>query len=189
MYPVIVNETWKTVTLCFEITVSKNFKSQYTGWGKSRFTIMRIQSTELFLVLLFINYCIILHTNNCKPILPTPVIWKITIQMVKTCLSSGIISPSTVISFYLFICLVLERGREGEREGKKHQSVVASCAPPTGDLAYNPGMCPDWESKRWPLASQAGAQSTEPHQPGQTVFIPEFHCKIGFPLRKIWQGS
>ena len=32
----------------------------------------------------------------------------------------------------------LERGREGEREGEKHQCVVASCLPPTGDLARNP---------------------------------------------------
>ena len=35
-----------------------------------------------------------------------------------------------------------------------------------GDLAHNPGMCPDWESNRQPFGSQAGAQSTEPHQPG-----------------------
>ena len=41
-------------------------------------------------------------------------------------------------SFYL----LLERGREGEREGEKHRSV-APCTPPTGDLAGNPGMCPD----------------------------------------------
>ena len=41
-----------------------------------------------------------------------------------------------------------ERGREGEREGEKHQHVVASHTPPTGDLACNPGMCPDWESNR-----------------------------------------
>ena len=33
----------------------------------------------------------------------------------------------------------------GEREGEKHQCVVASHAPLTGDLASNPGMCPDWE--------------------------------------------
>ena len=37
----------------------------------------------------------------------------------------------------------LERGSEGEREGEKHQSVVASYTPPTGDLACNPGTCPD----------------------------------------------
>ena len=32
-----------------------------------------------------------------------------------------------------------------EREGGKHQCVVASHTPPTGDLACNPGMCPDRE--------------------------------------------
>ena len=30
-----------------------------------------------------------------------------------------------------------------EKEGKKHQCVVASRVPPSGDLACNPGMCPD----------------------------------------------
>ena len=65
--------------------------------------------------------------------------------------------------FYLFI--FRERGREGEREGDKHQCVVASRASPTGDLAHKPGMCPDWESNRQPFSSQAGAPSTEPHQP------------------------
>ena len=45
------------------------------------------------------------------------------------------------LKFYLLI--FRERGREGEREGKKHQCVVASRVSPTGDLAYNPGMCPD----------------------------------------------
>ena len=44
-----------------------------------------------------------------------------------------------------FIYVFLERGREGEREGEKHQRMVASRAPPTGDLALNPGICPDWE--------------------------------------------
>ena len=48
---------------------------------------------------------------------------------------------------YLFIYLFLERG-EGEREGKIHQCMVASFVPPTGDLACNPGMCPDWELNR-----------------------------------------
>ena len=56
--------------------------------------------------------------------------------------------------------------REGEREVEKHHCVVASHAPPTGDLACDPGMYPDWELNRWPFGSQAGTQSTEPHQPG-----------------------
>ena len=37
-----------------------------------------------------------------------------------------------------FINLFLERG-EGRERGK-HQCVVASHAPPTGDPAYNPGI-------------------------------------------------
>ena len=53
-----------------------------------------------------------------------------------------------VYVFKDFIYLLLERVRDGEREGEKHQCVVASCAPPAGDLAVNPGMCPDWESNR-----------------------------------------
>ena len=32
---------------------------------------------------------------------------------------------------------------KGEGEGEKHQCVVASRAPPTGDLTGNPGKCPD----------------------------------------------
>ena len=43
---------------------------------------------------------------------------------------------------YLFIELEKGEGKEGEQ----HQCVVASHAPPTGDLARNPGMCPDWDS-------------------------------------------
>ena len=38
-----------------------------------------------------------------------------------------------------------QRGKEGKREGETHQCVVASCVSPTGELARNPGMCPDWE--------------------------------------------
>ena len=41
--------------------------------------------------------------------------------------------------------LFLEREREEEREGEKHQCVVATLALPTVDLVHNPGMCPDWE--------------------------------------------
>ena len=50
------------------------------------------------------------------------------------------------LRFYLFT--FREKGREGEREGEKHQFVVASCMSPTGDLACNPDMCPDWESNQ-----------------------------------------
>ena len=50
-----------------------------------------------------------------------------------------------------FIHLFLEE--KGGRKGDKHQCVAASRAPPTGDLARNPGMCPDWESNPQPFGS------------------------------------
>ena len=37
--------------------------------------------------------------------------------------------------------------------------------PPTGDIASNPGICPDRELNQRPFGSQAGIQSTEPRQP------------------------
>ena len=67
-----------------------------------------------------------------------------------------------------------ERGREGEREVEKHQYMVASHAPQTGDLAHNPGMCPDWESNQQLFDSQASTRSTEPHQPG-LQFVVQLH--------------
>ena len=61
-------------------------------------------------------------------------------------------------------------GREGERE--RNISVwLPLPAPPTGDLARNPGMCPDWELNWQPFGSQAGTQSTEPHQPGLKLIL------------------
>ena len=45
---------------------------------------------------------------------------------------------------------------------------------PTGDLAHNPGMCPDWELNQWDFGSQAHAQSTELHHPRLDLpFDPE----------------
>ena len=63
-------------------------------------------------------------------------------------------------------------GKEGRktRKGEKHQCVVASRVPLTGDLAPNPGTCPDWELNWQPFGSQASTQSTEPHQPGLSSF-------------------
>ena len=86
-----------------------------------------------------------------------------------------------LFSFYFFKVLftyILERGREGQREGEKHWHVVASCAPLIGDLAHNPDMRPDWESNQWPFDSQAGAQSTEPRHPGPLPPFYWWHLKI-----------
>ena len=85
--------------------------------------------------------------------------------------------------FYLFI--FRDEGREGEREGEKHQCVVASFSPPTGDLFHNPGMCLDWELNLHPFDLQSGAQSTELHQPGLSfskIFLTELPLFFFLPL-------
>ena len=56
---------------------------------------------------------------------------------------------SSADNFFKDFFIFRERGREVEREGEKHQCVVASNMPHTGDLAGNPGMCPESELK-WP---------------------------------------
>ena len=65
----------------------------------------------------------------------------------------------------LFKHIYLFTFRERESEGEKHHCVVASHMPPIWDLAFNPGMCPDWELNWQPFGSQAGTQSTELHKP------------------------
>ena len=62
-----------------------------------------------------------------------------------------------------------QMGREGEREGEKHQCVVASLAPPTGDLAHNSGMCPDWELNWPPLGSQPVLNPLSHTSQGQSI--------------------
>ena len=79
--------------------------------------------------------------------------------------------------FYLFSFRA--RGREGEREGEKHPCVVVSCVLLTGDLAHNPGMCPDQESKSQTFGSQVRAQPTEPDQPGLSVYCGLKHSVMG----------
>ena len=66
-----------------------------------------------------------------------------------------------------YIKKIIFRGEGTEKEGEKHQCVVASCTSPTGHLVSNPGRCSDWELNWQPFGSQACTQSTEPHQPVQ----------------------
>ena len=65
----------------------------------------------------------------------------------------------------LYSFIFWEKGREGER-GREASMCGYLLRDPYWGLACNPGMCLDWESNRWPFSAQAGAQSTEPHQPG-----------------------
>ena len=74
-----------------------------------------------------------------------------------------------------FIYFFLDRGEGREKERERNINVVgAFLAPPTGDPAQNPGMCPEWESNRKPFGLQTGTQSTEPRQPG---------CKLIFTFK------
>ena len=81
-----------------------------------------------------------------------------------------------------------------ERKGEKHQCVAASHVPPTGDLACNPVMCPDWESNLQPFGSQAGTQSIEPYQPGPNQWNFYLILKVAIvrahlsscPLLRLW---
>ena len=54
---------------------------------------------------------------------------------------------------FIYLFIFRERGRK-EKEGEKHHCVVASHSFPTGDLACNPGMCPDWELNWRPFGLQ-----------------------------------
>ena len=70
--------------------------------------------------------------------------------------------------FFLKILFIYFRLRGRDKETP--MCGCLSCAPYWGpDLACNPGMCPDWESDQRLFGPQAGAQSTEPHQPGQST--------------------
>ena len=89
-------------------------------------------------------------------------------------MKNKIIIGSFVLSNSFFLKILFtyfQREGKGGRKREKYQCVVASHVAPTGDLANNPDMCPDWESNLWPFGSQAGIQSTEPHLPGAAVFI------------------
>ena len=60
-----------------------------------------------------------------------------------------------------------------EKERERNINVWVPLAhPPTGDLAHNSGMCPRLGIKP---GSQAGTQSTEPHQPGPDIVL---NCPI-----------
>ena len=74
------------------------------------------------------------------------------------------------IYFPKILFIFKERGREGQKQGKKHQctrETSISCHSHAPNLVHNPGMCPERESNQCPFSSQVGSQSTEPHQPEQ----------------------
>ena len=72
-----------------------------------------------------------------------------------------------IVLFKIFMYLFLGRreGMEKERDRNINMWLPLVCSL-QGTWPRNPGMCPDGESNQGPFGLQAGAQSTEPHQPG-----------------------
>ena len=77
--------------------------------------------------------------------------------------------------FYLFI---FRERRKGERERENHQCVGASCVPSIGDLACNPGMCPDWESNQQRFGSWASQHSIHWATPARHFLSLSIHSLI-----------
>ena len=92
----------------------------------------------------------------------------------QSALASAQIPTREVHEFkYTFFCLyILVILREWEGREKEQRESMCGCLlrTPNGDLACNPGMCPDWESSQRPFGLQADTQSIEPHQPGHVYY-------------------
>ena len=97
------------------------------------------------------------------------------IHSATLCLFIGAFSPFTVFK-KIYLSIFSERGRKGEREGEKHQCVVASHVPAAEDLAHNPSMCPDSELNQQLFGSQALTQSTKLYQPRLTFKVIIDRC-------------
>ena len=77
------------------------------------------------------------------------------------------LAPLTDFLKKYFINIFLDIGERREKERERNINMwLPLMHPLLGNLAHNPGMCPDWESNLPPFGSQATSQSTEPHQPG-----------------------
>ena len=80
-----------------------------------------------------------------------------------------LISRTSLLILKIFIYLFLERG-EGKETGKEtslcKRETVAPHMPQPGTWPANQAYALNWELNWRPFILQAGAQSTEPHQPG-----------------------
>ena len=112
------------------------------------------------------------HSDNLREVLDETLLFLvINTQFLVSIHSEGGVKYSVAGCGFFYLFTFRQRGGQGEREREKYQCVVASRMSPTGDLAHNPGMCPDWELNQWPFGSQVVAQSIEWCQPGLFLFL------------------
>ena len=72
--------------------------------------------------------------------------------------------------FMKILFIYFQTEGKGKRKREKHPCVVAFHRRLTGDLAHNPGMCPDWESNHEALVCRP-------------VLNPLSYSSQGFPKR------
>ena len=77
-----------------------------------------------------------------------------------------------ILFFFKILFIYFYRGEGREKERERNLNVWSSLVrPPTGDLARNPGMCPDWELNWSPFASQlALSPLSQTSQGGYWIF-------------------
>ena len=86
-------------------------------------------------------------------------------------------SPQFILKDFMYLFLERDEGREKERKRNiyvqcvREAWLVSPGMPSSGDLAWNPGMCPDQESNQQPASLLDGAQLTEIHQSGLPRFL------------------
>ena len=97
----------------------------------------------------------------------------------RSCLLLGEGDVCIVVVFFLrfYLFIFRQRGREGERD-RNINVWLSLLLPPLGTWPATQACALDWKLNRRPFGSQAGTQSTEPHQPGL------FSCALN--IRSAW---
>ena len=123
-------ESYYHVFMCQ--TLSSVFCPHTLHLGLNEIQMTKFQSSAII-----VNYCSISHAF---------------VLFLKD--GNEVVSASRQLNFYFFLrfFLFFERGKGGERGREtsmcKRYMDWLLLMHPTGDLAYNPGMCPGWESNQ-----------------------------------------
>ena len=91
-----------------------------------------------------------------------------SLRVLMTPMASATICMLLTLLFKRFYLFIFQREGKGGRKRERETSMCGclSHAPPHWGPGPQPRHVPNWESNQRPFGSQAGTQSTEPHQPG-----------------------